>query len=128
MSKVRVFAHANRTFLLVATDGAKMLIRPKGFYDVPEKFTGDITYRRAVAAGDLQVFETTKQGDALERASHEEDAKNMEDTTSGQETASQGEDTEPNVESAENAETPEKPVATGSKGKGKGKDKAVDAE
>lgn len=123
MSKVRVFAHANRTFLLEASDGAKMLIHPKGFYDVPEKFTGDITYRRAVAAGDLQVFETTKQGDALEAASYAEDA------TSAQETAPQGDSEEPNGESDNAEETPEKPVATPEKPRGRNsKSKADDAE
>ena len=123
MSKVRVFAHANRTFLLEASDSTKMLIHPTGFYDVPKKFTGDITYRRAVAAGDLQVFETTKQGDTLEAAS------NAEDATSAQETSPQGDSDEPNGESANTAEAPEKTVATPEKPTSKrGKPKADDAE
>lgn len=122
MSKVRVFAHANRTFLLEGTDGAKMLIHPKGFYDVPEKFTGDITYRRAVAAGDLQVFETTKQGDAIERASNEAE------NTQAPETPSEPSDSADNVEQGEKDETAKETVATGSKDKAKDKNKSKDAK
>lgn len=74
MSKVKVFAGKNRTFLLTADDGSTMTVRPNLFQDIPVKFTGDITFKRAVAAGDLQVFETTKQGDAIEKKANEKPA------------------------------------------------------
>lgn len=73
MSTVKVFANKNRTFLLAAEDGSTMTVRPNMFQNIPVKFTGDITYKRAVAAGDLQVFKTTKQGDAIEKNANEKD-------------------------------------------------------
>lgn len=120
MSKVRVYAHAKRTFLLTALDGTSMLVRPNGFYDIPEKFTGDITYRRAVKAGDLQVFETTKQGDAIERAANEAE------NTQAPETPSEPSDSADNVEQGEKDETTKETVATAAKDK-KNK-KAADGE
>jgi len=122
MSKVRVYAHAKRTFLLTALDGTSMLVRPNGFYDIPEKFTGDITYRRAVKAGDLQVFETTKQGDAIERAANEAE------NTQAPETPSESSDSADNVEQGEKDEAAKETVATGSKDKAKDKNKSKDAK
>lgn len=71
MSNVKVFAGKHRTFLLTADDGSTMTVRPNLFQDIPIKFTGDITFKRAVAAGDIQVFETTKQGDDIEKKAYE---------------------------------------------------------
>ena len=66
---VKVFCN-RATFELVAPDGEKMKLLPLGFGEVPEKFVGDITFRKAVQAGVIQVFESTKQGDKLEEAAH----------------------------------------------------------
>ena len=66
---VRVFCD-RATFELTAPDGDKMKLLPLGFGEVPDKFTGDITFRRAVAAGVIQVFETARQGDRIEEAAH----------------------------------------------------------
>ena len=66
---VRVFCD-RATFELAAPDGEKMKLLPLGFGEVPDKFTGDITFRRAVAAGVIQVFETARQGDRIEEAAH----------------------------------------------------------
>ena len=64
---VKVFCN-RRTFQLEAPDGEKMKLLPLGFGEVPEKFTGDITFKVCVESGDIQVFESTKQGDQIEKA------------------------------------------------------------
>ncbi len=66
---VKVFCD-RATFELAAPDGDKMKLLPLGFGEVPEKFTGDITFKTAVAAGVIQVFESARQGDKLEEAAH----------------------------------------------------------
>lgn len=68
---VKVFANKHRTFLLTADDGTTMIVHPSLIQEIPDKFTGDITYKRAIAAGDLQLFETVKQGEALEKKANE---------------------------------------------------------
>lgn len=70
---VKVFANKHHTFLLTADDGSTMIVHPGLIQEIPDKFTGDITYKRAIAAGDLQLFETTKQGDTLEKKGNEDD-------------------------------------------------------
>lgn len=67
---IRVFNN-RATYLLRAEDGSKMILKPLGFCDVPEKFTGDPTFRMGVKAGVIQVFDEAKQGAAIERAAHE---------------------------------------------------------
>lgn len=67
---VKIF-NDRATFLLKAEDGEKLKVPPMGFMDVPEKFTGDITFKMAVKAGVIKVFETTAQGEALERQAYE---------------------------------------------------------
>ena len=67
---VRIFNKAHRTFLLEAGDGTSRLVPPLAFAEIEEKFTGDITYKKAVAAGELEPFNTTKQGDKLEEKAH----------------------------------------------------------
>ena len=56
-----------RTFLLTATDGTTHVVPPLAFDEIEDKFAADITFRTAVRAGEIQVFETAKQGDAIER-------------------------------------------------------------
>lgn len=131
MSKVKVYNKAPRTFLLNAVDGKTMLVRPNGFAEIPEKFTGDITYKAAVKAGDLQVFETTKQGDEIERAANEaaNATKNDSEDTSTPEMPSEPSGSEGNVEHGNDEEAAEKTVATPEKPtRGRGKPKADDAE
>lgn len=63
----KVYAGPRSTFLLTASDGSTMLVRPNTFNDIPDKFTGDVTFRCAVASGDLKPFETVRQGDGAQR-------------------------------------------------------------
>ena len=63
------------TFMLVAEDGEKLFVRPMAFADIPEKFTGDITFKRAVEAGVIQVYENNKQAEKIEEAANKPDAK-----------------------------------------------------
>lgn len=118
---IKVYNKAARTFLLTALDGATMLVHPIGFAEIPEKFTGDITYRRAVQAGDLQEFETTKQGDAIERAAN--DAGNASESPSAPLNSAD------HLEDGNKTGVEEKTVATSEKPtRGRGKSKADDAE
>ena len=64
---IRAYCKA-QTFLLTALDGASMLTKPNDFNEIDEKFTFDPTYKMAVKAGVLEVFETAKQGDKIEEA------------------------------------------------------------
>lgn len=131
MSKVKVYNKAPRTFLLNAVDGNTLLVRPNSFAEIPEKFTGDITYKAAVKAGDLQLFESTKQGDEIERAANEaaNASNNDSEDTSAPETASEPSSSEDNREDGNDAEAPEKTVATPEKPTSRrGKPKADDAE
>ena len=41
------------------------------FADVPEKYTGDITFQKGAEAGDIEVIITAKQGEAAEAKAHE---------------------------------------------------------
>lgn len=66
---VKVFNNRS-TFRLDAPDGTFMIVPPMGFCEIPDKFTGDITFKMAVKAGVMQVFETAKQGAKLEEAAH----------------------------------------------------------
>lgn len=58
-------------FELKNESGEKMLVGPDEFKDIPDSFTGDPTYRMGVAAGLIQPFVTTKQGDAAQVKAHE---------------------------------------------------------
>lgn len=68
---VKIFNNAMTTFMLCADDGAKKMVPPKGFAEIDDKFTGDITYRRAIEKGVFTPFTTAKQGDAAERKANE---------------------------------------------------------
>lgn len=67
---IKVFNN-RQTFLLEAEDGSKMTLRPMGFSEVPEKFIGCPIFKMGVNAGVIQVFESVKQGEKLERAANE---------------------------------------------------------
>lgn len=56
-------------------DGESFVLRPNAFENVPEKFTGDITFKVGVKAGDIEVFETKAQGEKIEKAVYEGEAK-----------------------------------------------------
>lgn len=74
MADVKVFNN-KATFLLEAEGGKKMKLTPMGFFDVPEEFTGCPTFKMGVAAGVIQVFKTTKQGDKLEKDANAKSSK-----------------------------------------------------
>lgn len=130
----RIYNGARSTFLLTASDGTKMIVPHSSFVDIPEKFHGDITYKSAIASGDFTLFNTAKQGDAIERKAHENpsepestnDSKN--NNTSVTEDTSESDAEKGDVDNGDNEEAPEKSVATPAKGKGKAGNKAVDAE
>ena len=42
-----------------------VIIKPYSFATIDEKYTGDITFQMGVKAGDIEVFETKQQGDAI---------------------------------------------------------------
>ena len=60
-----------RTYLLTAEDGTKHIVPPMAFDQIEEKFTADITFKAAVACGEITIFETAKQGEAIERKARE---------------------------------------------------------
>lgn len=60
-----------RTFLLFAPDGTRHVVPPMAFDELDEKFTADITFRSALEAGEITIFESAKQGDTIERETHE---------------------------------------------------------
>jgi len=59
-----------RTFLLVdpINPKNKMRIPPKSTANVPDSFAGDITFRKAVAAGELVIWQEAKEVDKLLKA------------------------------------------------------------
>lgn len=71
---IRIY-NKRRTFLLTAEDGTTHVVPPMAFDQIEEKFTRDITYRSAVAAGEIEPYETKRQGDAIERRAREGDEK-----------------------------------------------------
>lgn len=69
---VRVFNH-KRTYRLEANGDAKdfMILRPLAFADVPEKYTGDITFQAAVKAGEIEIITTKAQAEKVEKKANE---------------------------------------------------------
>ena len=67
---IRVY-NKHRTYMLTAEDGSTMIVPHDGFAEIPEKFIGDITFRMAVRAGEMEVFETAKQADKIEKKAQE---------------------------------------------------------
>lgn len=66
---VKVFNKANRTFLLFNEDKQKkMKIPPLAAAEVPDEFTGDITFRTAVACNELTIWQDAKDVDKAQRA------------------------------------------------------------
>ena len=74
------FNSPGRTFLLVDPNDPnnKMRIPPKATADVPDNFVGDITFRKAVEAGELVIWQEAKEVDkmlkAAEASGHEAEA------------------------------------------------------
>lgn len=56
-----------RTFLLTDPKDPKhtMRILPKATANVPDEFAGDVTFRKAVAAGELVIWQEAKEVDKL---------------------------------------------------------------
>lgn len=63
-----------RTFLLVdpTNPNKKMRIPPKATAKVPDNFVGDITFRMAVASGELVIWNVAKEVDKLLKESEAE--------------------------------------------------------
>ena len=81
---IRAFCK-NQTFLLRALDGTSMTTKPNDFNEIPEKFTSDATFKMAVAAGALEVFKTSKQGDKIAtNSTKSKDAEKPKDTGKGE--------------------------------------------
>ena len=59
----------NQTFALFRPgDDKALIVGPNGFFDIPEAYQGDPTYKLAVNAGAIKPFETAKDGEKIERA------------------------------------------------------------
>lgn len=65
----------NQTFLLTALDGSQMVTKSNNFNQIDEKFKADPTFQMAVNAGALELFETVKQGDQVEKRANEKPVK-----------------------------------------------------
>lgn len=66
---VKVFNKVPRTFLLFSEDKQKkMKIPPLAAAEVPDEFTGDITFRTAVACNELTIWQEAKDVDKAQRA------------------------------------------------------------
>lgn len=66
---VKVFNKVHRTFLLFSEDKQKkMKIPPLAAVEVPDEFTGDITFRTAVACNELTIWQDAKDVDKAQRA------------------------------------------------------------
>ena len=69
---VRIFNKRMTRMLVTEGDHPRtMILKPFAFADVPEEFTQDITFRMGVKAGDIEVFETGKQGEQIEKDAFE---------------------------------------------------------
>ena len=65
---VKVFNKVARTFQLENEDGTKkMKIKPMASENIPDEFTGDITFRMAVAAGELMIWQEAKEVDEAQK-------------------------------------------------------------
>lgn len=65
----KVFNKAARTFLIFAEDKKNsMKIPPLGTANVPDEFTGDVTFRKAVASGELVIWQEAKEVDQAQKA------------------------------------------------------------
>jgi len=49
-----------------------MELQAYAFADVPEKYTGDITFKMGVSAGDIEIIQTMKQAAKVERKAADE--------------------------------------------------------
>ena len=67
---MKVFNKGIRTFLLVSTENSlvKMKLEPGKFYEIPADFQGDPTLKMALAADEVQQYNTITQADAIEKA------------------------------------------------------------
>lgn len=64
---VRIFNKKWKRMLVANNDPKDFIIlKPYAFDTIDEKYTKDITFQMGVKAGDIEVFETKKQGEAIE--------------------------------------------------------------
>ena len=67
----KVFNDSLRKFQLEAQDGEVMIVPPGKFVNIDDKFEADVTFRVAVAGGDLKVYDDVRAAEKLIRE-HEE--------------------------------------------------------
>lgn len=66
---IKIFNKSNRTFEFVNQDRtAKKKVGPGSFAEITDDFTGDITFRVALACGEIEQYNTIREADQLERA------------------------------------------------------------
>lgn len=65
MTKVFV---GNAKYLLTDESGNTMTVGPNKFEQIPDAFTGDLTYKRAVHAGFITPYVSLKDGEKAEEA------------------------------------------------------------
>ena len=69
---VKIFNKSNRTFKFTNEDDTESIkVGPGQFASVPDALTGDITFRVAMAAGEIEKYNTIREADAIERAALE---------------------------------------------------------
>ena len=70
---IRVF-NSKRTRRLEAAGDPNdfMTLKAYAFADVPDKYTGDITFAMGLKCGEIEIIETRKQADAVEAKAEKE--------------------------------------------------------
>lgn len=68
---LKVFNRSMRTFQLHNREGEKLIIPFKCPIDIPEEFAEDITFRKAVEAHELELYNTVKDVDEIEKKDEE---------------------------------------------------------
>ena len=83
---LRVY-NKKRTRRLEAVGDSKdfMILKPYAFEDVPEKYTGDITFAMGLKSGEIEIIETRKQADAVEVKAEQEIKNRAEETAEAEE-------------------------------------------
>ena len=75
---IKCFNH-KRTYRLEC-DGDSMTLLPLSFCDVPDKYAKDITFRKAVQAGEIEIFNDRKEAQAIENKVADDETKAAADT------------------------------------------------
>ena len=83
---LRVY-NKKRTRRLEANGDAKdfIVLKAYAFEDVPEKYTGDITFAMSLKCGEIEIIETRSQADAVEVKAEQEIKDRAEETAEAEE-------------------------------------------